>query len=167
MRIIVDSREQTPFSFDRWPDCEVTTGTLPTGDYSLSGLEDKIAIERKSLNDLLGCLTGADRDRFERELARARGLDCFAVVVESGFLELTAKQYRSSMNPHSACQSILAFQVRYGIPFFFAGSRQAAEYVTYSLLSKFLREAETRYKNILKNQINPPQEVEVRKAIHG
>jgi ERCC4-type nuclease len=150
VRIIVDSREQHPFDFSRWPDCEVTTGALVTGDYSLAGLEDKISVERKSLNDLVGCLTGDNRARFERELARGRGLDFFAVVIEAGFPELTAKQYRSSLNPHAAAQSILAFQIRYGVPFIWAGSRRAAEYTVYWLLSKFLREAEVRFKSIIK-----------------
>jgi len=149
MKIIVDSREQTPFSFEG-KDCEIVTGALPTGDYSLVGLEDKIAIERKSLSDLMGCLTSSGRERFERELTRARGLDFFAVVIEAHFTELTGKQYRSAMNPHAAAQSILAFQVRYGAPFIWAGTRSAAEYTVFWLLSKFLREAEARFKSILK-----------------
>ena len=37
MIIIVDSREQNPFTFDN-QDCEVTAGSLTTGDYSLAGL---------------------------------------------------------------------------------------------------------------------------------
>jgi ERCC4-type nuclease len=149
MRIVVDSREQTPFTFEG-KDCEVVTSALPTGDYSLVGLEDRVALERKSLADLVGCLTGSNRERFERELARARGLDFFAVVVEAGFLELTAKQYRSGLNPHAAAQSILAFQVRYGTPFIWAGNRRAAEYTVYWLLSKYLREAEVRFQSIIK-----------------
>ena len=162
MLVIIDSREQNPFSFEG-RDCEVMTGALATGDYSLQGLEDKIAIERKSLDDLVGCLTGDNRARFERELARGRGLDFFAVVIEAGFQELTAKQYRSGMNPHSAAQSILAFQVRYGTPFFWAGSRKAAEYTTYWLLSKYLREAAVRYSNILKAH-GAPEVMEAKNA---
>ena len=144
----------SPFTFEG-RDCEIVSGALPTGDYSLVGLEDKIAIERKSLSDLVGCLTGSDRIRFERELLRAKGLDYFSVIVEAGFTELTAKQYRSAMNPHAAAQSILAFQVRYGVPFIWAGSRPAAEYTVYWLLSKFLREAEVRFKEIIKAHGSP------------
>lgn len=149
MRVVIDAREQKPFAFEGM-DIETVTGSLPTGDYSLAGLEDRVALERKSLADLVGCLTGSDRDRFERELNRGRALDYFAVVIEAGFSELTAKQYRSNMNPHAAAQSIIAFQVRYGAPFIWAGSRRAAEYLTYWILSKFLREAATRYESIVK-----------------
>lgn len=149
MKIIVDSREQNPFTFDN-QDCEVTTGSLTTGDYSLAGLTDRVALERKSLPDLVGCLTGSNRERFERELNRGRALDCFAVVIEAGFGELASKQYRSNLNPHAAAQSIIAFQVRYGVPFLWAGSRRAAEYLTYWSLAKYLREAVKRYESIIK-----------------
>jgi len=43
MIVIVDTREQTPFDFGRFPDVETRRDTLPTGDYSLSGFESVIA----------------------------------------------------------------------------------------------------------------------------
>jgi DNA excision repair protein ERCC-4 len=64
--IAVDSREQRPFTFDAWP---TAPATLAAGDYSIVGLEEHVAIERKSLDDLAGCC-GRDRDRFKRELHR-------------------------------------------------------------------------------------------------
>ena len=70
LAIVVDTREQAPYGFARFPAVEIVRAGLPTGDYSLTGHEVRAAIERKSLDDLLGCLTGG-RDRFERELARA------------------------------------------------------------------------------------------------
>jgi len=146
--IVTDNREQDAYTFEG-KDCEVVPGSLMTGDYSLLHLEDKVSVERKSLPDLVACLVGAGRERFERELARARGYDCFSVIIEAHFTELAAGQYRSKMNAHSACQSVLTFQTRYGVPFFFAGSRKAGEYVTFSILSKYLREAETKYKRIV------------------
>lgn len=149
MQIIRDTREQAPFTFERH-ECVVQPGTLATGDYSLAGLEDRCAVERKSLDDLLGCLTGEGRDRFERELARARGLDAFAVVVEASFQDMAEGRYRSKMKPHAALQSVLAFQVRYGVPFIWAGTRAGAEYATYHFLRHYLREASARYENIVK-----------------
>lgn len=143
MKIVVDSREQNQFTFVGY-DVEAIPGSLPTGDYSLPGCESLVAVERKSLDDLVGCLMGSNRDRFERELSRAGGMECFAVVVESSWQDLAAGNYRSKMKPHAACQSILAFQVRYRVPFLFMGSRRAAEYATYSLLTKFAAEAHKR-----------------------
>lgn len=78
MKIIIDTREQAPFAF-RHERMDATTepGTLAVGDYSLAGLEDRVAVERKSLPDLVMCL-GRERERFERELARGAALDAFA-----------------------------------------------------------------------------------------
>ena len=69
MRIKIDTREQNPYAFKTPSE----VGTVPVGDYSISGLENHIAVERKELNDLIGCLT-TDRERFERELHKGRGL---------------------------------------------------------------------------------------------
>ena len=145
LAVVVDSREQAPYAFERFQVAEIIKAGLPTGDYSLSGHEDRAAVERKALHDLIGCLT-VGRERFERELSRARSLECFAVVVEASMEDVARHRYTSKMDPHAALQSILAFQVRYGCPFVFAGSRQGGEYVTFWMLQKYAREAEARQK---------------------
>ena len=151
MKILIDSREQTPFTFQgkTYADVQTETATLATGDYSLAGLTDKIAVERKSLADLVQCL-GRERERFERELIRAAALDCFAVVIEADWRELAQGQYRSQLNPHSACQSIAAFTARLKIPFIFSGSRAGAEYMTWSVLRQYLEGARKRLRAIVK-----------------
>ncbi len=151
MRVIIDTREQNPFTFTGkyYEGVELERGVLPTGDYSLAGLSDRIAIERKSLDDLLGCLT-KHRGRFEAELNRARGLDVFAIVVEAGWQELAQGAYRSRMKPHAACQSVMSFIVKYGHPFLFGGSRAAAEYLCWSVLHQFLDGTARRYKEIIR-----------------
>lgn len=147
MKILIDTREQRPFSFigENGEPMPQGRATLKTGDYSLEGYADKVAVERKSLADLVSCLAQG-RARFERELVRARELEAFAVVVEGGFDDLHRGRYRSKLNPHSACQSVMAFTVKHGTPFFFAGDRRAAEYVTVSFLRQFLK-AQERNKN--------------------
>jgi ERCC4-type nuclease len=55
---IVNTREQLPLCLDP---LRVQTGTLDTGDYSLAGCEHLVRIERKSLDDLLGCV-GSQRE---------------------------------------------------------------------------------------------------------
>ncbi|MDR1685025.1 MAG: hypothetical protein LBR82_01045 [Desulfovibrio sp.] len=151
MKIVVDSREQRPFTFahERYGDVEVAPGTLQTGDYSLVGLADKISVERKGLDDLVGCLC-KERERFEKELQRAVGLDAFCVVIEASWGELASGRFKSKMNAHSACQSVTSFMVRYKIPFVFAGSRQGAEYITWSILHQYLEGTTKRLKSIIK-----------------
>ena len=141
--IKIDTREQQPYKFEN-PSEE---GTIPIGDYSITGLENHIAIERKELNDLIGCLT-ADRDRFERELFKGRSLDYFGLVIECSLSDLVNGRYRSEMNPKSAVQSLLAFSVRYRLPVWFCESREYAQCVTESLLVKYAKEVEKKYKSI-------------------
>ena len=139
LHIVVDTREQAPYGFTGAACYEGTTieaGALATGDYSIRGLESAVAIERKSLSDLVHCLSQG-RDRFARELERARGLEAFAVVVEASWQELAQGQYRSLLRPHSACQSVAAFMSRMQIPFWFCGSRPSAEYCTWSFLMQY------------------------------
>jgi ERCC4-type nuclease len=144
MKIIIDTREQNPFTFAGYP-VDHETATLLTGDYSLPGFEHRAAIERKSLDDLVGCLMGNGRGRFERELARGQRLDLFAVVIEAALADVSQGKYRSGMKPQAALQSLITFQVRYRVPFVWAGNRLGAEYMTHGLLTKYLRELEERY----------------------
>ena len=146
MVVIQDSREQLPFTFEheRYADVQIQSGTLNIGDYSLRGLEDKVAVERKSLPDLVQCL-GRERERFERELQRGMALDAFTVVVEASWSDLASGNFRSRINPHAACQSVLAFMARYRMPFLFAGSRPAAEYSVWGFLRQYLEGARKRW----------------------
>ncbi len=155
MKILIDTREQAPFSF-RGYDMDPEPATLPTGDYGLPGFEDRAAFERKSLNNLVGCLKGSNRERFEREFARGRHYELFVVVVEAslGGGDVSQGHYCSDMKAHSALQSIITFQVRYRVPFMWCGNRAGAEYMPYFLLAKYLREIGGRYKMATKTQEN-------------
>lgn len=145
MKIIFDSREQAGYSFTGYPDITAIPGTLTTGDYSLCGFADKVAVERKELSDLIGCLTH-DRDRFIRELERLRGYEAAAVVVEAPFADIAAGRYRSRMQPAAAVQSIISIMANYRMPFFFAGDRATAEKFVYDFLHHYHRHAVERYK---------------------
>ncbi|MBC8394147.1 MAG: ERCC4 domain-containing protein [Deltaproteobacteria bacterium] len=143
MKILIDTREQLPYRFQT----ESETGTLPIGDYSIVGAEHLISIERKNIDDLIGCLT-TGRDRFERELYRGRALDYFALVIEASLSDLSNGRYKSEMNPKAAVQSLLAFSIRYDLPIFFVEDRRYGARVTESLLLKYAREMEKRLKRL-------------------
>lgn len=147
MKIVCDSREQAPFFFDgeQFENVEVQEGGLSTGDYSLVGLESRVAVERKSLPDFIGSISSG-RQRFECELVRARGLDAFMVVVEAPFSDVVAGNYRSRMQPKAATQTIFSFMSRYRTTFHFAQSRAWAEYATYHFLRHYARQVEKEYK---------------------
>ncbi len=146
MRIIRDTREQNPYTFKKYP-VEVMPGTLTAGDYSVPGFEDEVAIERKELSDLMGCLTH-DRDRFTRELERLRGYHSAALLVEAPFAMIKAGRYRSKMKPDAAGQSILSIIQLHRMAVFFAADREAGERFVYDFLRHFIRHAAERYKAI-------------------
>ena len=147
MKIIVDTREQLPYSFTGY-DVQVVRAGLPAGDYSLPACESIVAIERKELNDLIGCLMGKERERFSRELARLRPYHVAAVVVEATLEDISRGRYVSKMQPQAALQSVIALQVRYGVPFVWAGNRQGGEYYTHAMLQKYHREVCKQYEAI-------------------
>ena len=102
---IIDTREQLPL--DLAP-LRTEPGTLPTGDYSLRGLEHLVCIERKSLDDLLGCV-GRDRERFERELMRMMAYPVRVLLVESTWGEIELGQWRSKVTSSQAMGSLIGW----------------------------------------------------------
>ena len=126
---ICDTREQTPL--DLAP-LRTITATLSTGDYSIRGLEHVIAVERKSLSDLLGCI-GGDRERFDREVQRLLAYPCRALVVESSWQAIEAGEWRSKITPQAAVGSLLGW-IGAGLPVIMAGDHDRAGRVVSRLL---------------------------------
>ena len=126
IKAIIDTREQTPLVLEYSPGkiLESETSTLYTGDYSLCGLQDRVAIERKSLDDLMGCV-GTHRDRFEKEILRLRGYETRAIVIESTWKIIENGKYRSRIKPTQAIGSIMGW-IAAGIPVTLAGNHQRA-----------------------------------------
>ena len=138
--VVIDTREPAnPHPWSKWFTVETVRGTLQTGDFSLCGCEDFIAVERKSLNDLVSCLC-AGRERFTRELQRAARIQDFYVICEGSYADLMRGDYRSAMNPKSAWESVIGLQSRYGTPFFMAGSVELAARLTESILIRWFKE---------------------------
>ena len=154
MKILCDTREQAPYTFDRYQGVTVERAALQTGDYSLAGLHDHIGLERKSLDDLTGTLTKG-RERFQRECERGRGLDYFGLIIEASLEDVRNHAYRSQMTPQSLLQTLAAYSVRYGLHVHWCGNRAGGEYMTYSLLQKFLAEQEGRLKALIKAHGDP------------
>lgn len=120
--VLVDNREQQPHDLSPM---QMRGATLQTGDYTVVPFEMEVAIERKSLPDLLMCI-GQERDRFERELDRLRAYRVRAVVVEASWNDLCAGLWRSKLLPQQVTASVTAWMARYSIPFVLAGDRASA-----------------------------------------
>ena len=119
--VIIDSREQTPWDFRNLPN---EPGSLDTGDYSIKGLEHLIALERKSLPDLLACV-GIHRDRFKRELQRLRGYRFRCLIIEADYAQLEAGEWRSKLKPSHVLGSLAAWQCQYELPIMLVGNHEA------------------------------------------
>lgn len=130
-RIITDTREQKAYKFP-----ESTERALDTGDYSLEGLEDRVAVERKTRNDLLGCI-GQERERFERELERLSSFDLAVIMVEANFRDMLNLPNWSELTKSQVFGSLLSWIPKYGVVFFFAGSRKVGQKATKKILEKF------------------------------
>jgi len=125
--IVVDTREQTPLVFTRLLS---VAGTLQSGDYSFTGAEETFAVERKSVEDLVMCCMGGNRERFQRELHRLRGFRFKRLLVAGKREDIELGLYRSNIKPRSVLATIASFEARYDIPFVFCATpEEAAEQV--------------------------------------
>lgn len=136
---IIDTREQKPY--DLAP-LSSRRGTLKTGDYSLVGLEDRVCVERKSLEDYLGVI-GRGRERFERQIERMLEFETKIIVIEASWTMLAGGYWRSKIHPSAVMGSTLGWFAR-GIPILMAGSREAAQLA----VTRYLYVVARRQKNV-------------------
>ncbi len=118
---LIDTREQQ--LLDLSP-LKTEAATLPTGDYSLKGLEHVVAIERKSLDDLLGCV-GRDRERFDREVQRLLAYPVRVLLIEATWAQIELGQWRSKLKPEAVIGSLLGWQAT-GLAIHMVGDHERA-----------------------------------------
>ena len=113
---VIDSREQKPLvlEYKKGEKLASERGNLYTGDYSIKGMENHVAIERKSLDDLMGCI-GTQRERFEKEIIRLRGYPVKCLVVESCWKDIEEGNYRSRVKSTAAIGTLMGW-IAQGIP---------------------------------------------------
>lgn len=142
LTIIADSREQINQHILTWLDgkgVQHITRALETGDYSAmldeETFEDEVVIERKAnLDELAGNFT-TSRERFEREMIRAKanGIKVFLIIENASWYDILLHNYHSQLKPQSLMASLLSWQVRYNITVMFCRSDETAQLI-YSTL---------------------------------
>jgi DNA excision repair protein ERCC-4 len=130
--IVIDTREGEPYSFDPRLAGAVRRA-LAAGDYSLAGLEDQVAVERKTLDDFVSTVIHRRR-RFRQELRKLSRYRAACVVVEAELLDVLGKRYRSEARPEAVVGATLSILLDYGVPVAFCGNRQAACHFTQAFL---------------------------------
>jgi ERCC4-type nuclease len=138
--IAIDSREPQPHPWPQfWPDnVLVIRETLETGDIVLAGAPAGAVIERKTVCDFLAAI-GTERERFTKELLRARYLQSFCIVVEGTLLDVL-RQTRG-LHPAAILGSIAAW-TRRGFPIVFAGNIETAATFALRCLGQPISEAQ-------------------------
>jgi len=146
LTIVIDTREQRPLDFS--PAVATVRATLKTGDYSVLGLEDRVCIERKSLDDLAGTIIEKFRDenegrenRFLRELARMRAYEYASIMVEGTWSDVMEKKYKSEVHPHSIIGALMSFKIKFGVPAILSGSRTMSAHLIETQLRLFAKYA--------------------------
>ena len=140
LALVVDTREQEPYGFAA-DEASVVRKALPAGDYSVVGLEDRVAVERKSLDDFVSTVIRA-RDRFMREVSKLAGYPHACVVVEGGLSDVLAHRYRSGAHPAAVLGAAVSLSVDHGVPVFFCSNRPSARCFTLSFLRRARRNLE-------------------------
>jgi len=114
--------------------------TLKTGDYSILGFENKIAIERKSLIDLFGTLTHG-HERFRKELARAEDFDYFAIVIDGSLTKCLSKNFKGGSYTKQRGETIIkilcTLSVKYGVRFYFCNNENECRTLIRNLFNSY------------------------------
>lgn len=133
LEIVVDTRESKPFKF---PKHKTIEQKLDFGDYAINGKENNIAIERKSLTDLIGSFV-SNFDRVEREFKRAKEKNAYLIVVceESlatamAFNHIPYIRRYTKLRPEVLFHNIRELIQKYNFQFVFCDGVQRATEVT-------------------------------------
>ena len=137
IKVIIDTREQLPYSFDD-EKVESERRKLGVGDYSLDGFEDRVVVERKTMNDFVNSVIHHSK-RFYRELRQLSEYELACVVVKASLEEIYDGLYVSAAHPHAVFGSAISIIVDFGVPVFFCCTRQLACRFTEAFLIRAAR----------------------------
>ncbi len=139
--VLVDSREQLPFDFSRFPNwiAGEKRKALRVGDYTVEGMEELLILERKSLTDLISTLM-QNRVRFFDACEKMTHYRWRALLVEASYEDIKTvygADLCTQAHPNAVCGTLDALEARYGIPVIYTSRhRPLAEEKAASWLSK-------------------------------
>jgi DNA excision repair protein ERCC-4 len=130
---VIDTREQAPLDLL----LKTERATLACADYSVAGLEHLIAVERKSLPDLLMCV-GRERTRFDACIKRMQSYEVRVLVVEASWGSIALGQWRSQLKPTQVKAALYSWMKHVSVVL--AGDRQSAANIVSGILFSAARE---------------------------
>jgi ERCC4-type nuclease len=139
--VLIDTREQLPLDFSRFPNwiAGEKRSTLRVGDYSVEGMEDLLILERKSLTDLITTLM-QNRARFFQGCEKIAQYRWRALLVEASYQDIKTvydEELCTQAHPNAVSGTLDALEVKFGIPVIYTSRyRPLAEEKAASWLSK-------------------------------
>ena len=130
---VVDTREQVPFSLDRFRGwfAGVERRPLKLGDYSIAGMEDILTVERKDLPDLVHSFT-AERPSFVARLRQMSTYPHRLLVITAALSQVKSPYAQSPASPNKITQSLIAALAGLGIPFLCVETHELGEEIVAS-----------------------------------
>ncbi len=132
---IIDTREQTPLSFRRFKGwfARIEHRALRLGDYSVEGMEDTCAVERKDLADLIQSFT-TNRAIFINRLRRMSELPHSLLVVTASLTKIKSEYPYRAASPNRIMQSLIAVLAGLRLPFICTETHELGEEIVASYL---------------------------------
>jgi len=132
--ILQDSREQLPL-FTRLPrGLIVCSATLKVGDYSVLGMENMIAVERKQISDLVPYCT-SDHIATKIKMSKLEKMEWAGLIIEARESEVYQPYRFSQASPESIRQALASFSVKHGVHIYI-GDR---EHITRWMIDRFVK----------------------------
>lgn len=149
MEIVRDTREQVGFfTFASYADVQIVEKKLDTGDYSITGFEDKVTIDRKKNSGELYLNLGAQSTRINKELERMSKFEraYFVCAFPRNHLDIFPKEsgippyrwkYLKMTSKYLKLRIHQIEEIYPNISFIFCNDVLDAERVTYELLKEY------------------------------
>jgi len=133
--VVVDTREQNPFSFDRFSKwfSGIERRALALGDYSIAGMEETCTVERKDLSDLIHSLS-TERSTFLNRLRRMSLYPQRLLIITAAVSQVKSPHPYSRFDPNTILQSLVAGLAGLGIPFLCTETHELGEELVASYL---------------------------------
>lgn len=153
--VLIDSAEKYPWTFQSATGSKGQPVVVPHrwqslgpshGDYSIAGLEHRVHVERKSLEDALGTFLAAPDgprgERWRRTLDFLAEIECGSIVIEAslgallGGIKARGKRSATTLR-RTLHRQILAWADDTRVPFHFCDSRRLAEVTALAVMRRY------------------------------
>ena len=136
--VVIDSAEHMGYRFERFTNwfSGSLRKRLKVGDYTILGMEEEVAVERKTVPDLVNSII-QDRKDFIEKCERLSSFKRKCIVIEGSLSVIKTPYADSQAHPNAVLGSLLAAQERWEIPVYFLDEFLLAEEFVASMLSKY------------------------------